>query len=100
MSDLQASVELSKGIFTLPSMAFKTKYSIGQGAATFNLYDFNLDISSIFSFYLAKPKYGRSVTDYAPAKMSVTAKGNFFNPKKEAKTEDLKEVLKARNLKW
>ena len=99
MSDLQASVELSKGIFTLPSMAFKTKYSIGQGAATFNLYDFNLDISSIFSFYLAKPKYGRSVTDYAPAKMSVTAKGNFFNPKKEAKTEDLKEVLKARNLK-
>ncbi len=99
MSDLQASVELSKGIFTLPSMAFKTKYSIGQGVATFNLYDFNLDVSSIFSFYLAKPKYGRSVTDYAPAKMSVTAKGNFFNPKKEAKTEDLKEVLKARNQK-
>ncbi len=99
MSDLQANVELSKGIFTLSSMAFKTKYSIGQGAATFNLYDFNLDISSNFSFYLAKPKYGRSSTDYAPAKMSVTAKGNFFNPKKEAKTEDLKEVLKARNQK-
>jgi hypothetical protein len=96
VSDLQASVELSKGIFTLPSIAFKTKYSIGQGSATFNLYDFNVDATSNFSFYLAKPKYGRSSIDYAPAKMSVTAKGNLFNPKKEANTEDLKEVLKTR----
>lgn len=99
MSDLQASVELTKGVFTLPSMEFKTKYSVGKGSATFNLYDFSLDVSSTFSFYLAKPKYGRSYTDYAPAKMSVTAKGNFFNPKKEANTVDLKDVLKARNQK-
>ena len=99
VSDLQASVELSKGIFTMPSVAFKTKYSIGQGSATFNLYDFNVDATSSFSFYLAKPKYGRSSTDYAPAKMSVTAKGNLFTPKKEANTEDLQEVLKTRNQK-
>ncbi len=99
ISDLQAGVELSKGIFTLPSIAFKTKYSMGQGSARFNLYDFNFDASAIFSFYLAKPKYGRSVTDYAPTNMSVTAKGNFLNPKKEANTENLREVLKTRNEK-
>lgn len=99
MSDFQTAVELSKGVFTLPSIAFKTKYSIGQGIAKFNLYDFNLDALGKFSFYLAKPRYGRSATDYAPSEMTVTAKGNFFNPKKEANTESLQEVLKSRNQK-
>ncbi|MDP5083285.1 MAG: AsmA-like C-terminal region-containing protein, partial [Rickettsiaceae bacterium] len=97
ISDLKTNVELSKGVFTLSALAFKTKYSAASGSALFNLYDFNVDSSTIFSFYLAKPKYGRSTTDYAPAKMTVTANGNLLSPKKTADTKELEEILKARN---
>lgn len=97
ISDLKTSIELTKGVFTLSDMAFKTKYSAGVGAALLNLYDFSVDASTLFSFYLAKPQRGRSYTDYAPAKMGVTMKGNIFSPKKTADTKDLEELLKARN---
>ena len=97
ISDLKTGVELTKGVFKLPSIAFKTKYSAGSGSAIFNIYNFNIDASTIFSFYLAKPRYGRSSTDYAPTKMTVTAKGNLLSPKKEADTKELEETLKARN---
>jgi hypothetical protein len=97
ISDLKTNVELSKGMFTLSALAFKTKYSAASGSALFNLYDFNLDASTIFSFYLAKPKYGRSTTDYAPVKMTVTANGNLLSPKKTADTKELEEILKSRN---
>lgn len=97
ISDLTTGVELSKGVVTLQPLTFKTKYSTGTGSATFNLYDFSIDASSVFSFYVAKPKYGRSVTDYAPIKMTITAKGNFFTPKKEADTKKLVDFLKTRN---
>ncbi len=97
ISDLKTGVELTKGVFKLPSIAFKTKYSAGSGSVIFNIYDFSVDASTIFSFYLAKPRYGRSSTDYAPTKMTVTAKGNLLSPKKEADTKELEEALKARN---
>lgn len=96
ISDLKTSLELSKGIFKMPNLAFKTKYSAGSGSAIFDLYKFNLDASSIFSFYLAKPKYGRSFTDYAPIKMTIKATGNLLSPKKEADTKELVELLKSR----
>lgn len=96
ISDLKTSLELSKGIFKMPNLAFKTKYSAGSGSAIFDLYKFNLDSSSIFSFYLAKPKYGRSFTDYAPIKMTIKATGNLLSPKKEADTKELVELLNSR----
>ena len=97
ISDLKTDVELTKGIFKLSSLAFKTKYSVASGSALFNLYDFNVDSSTIFSFYLAKPRYGRSLTNYAPAKMTVTARGNLLYPKKTADTKEIEEILRARN---
>ena len=96
ISDLKTSLELSKGIFKMPNLAFKTKYSAGSGSVIFDLYKFNLDANSIFSFYLAKPKYGRSFTDYSPTKMTLKAVGNLFSPKKEADTKELLELLNSR----
>jgi hypothetical protein len=99
ISDLKTSVELSKGVFTMPSLIFKTKYSSASGSAIFDLYKWNLDANSIFSFFLAKPKRGRSSADYAATKMKVKAVGNVMSPKKEADTEELIAVLKSRNQK-
>ncbi len=98
ISDLKAMVELSNGIFTLKDIAFKTKYTAGVASANFNLYDSNIDLNSIFSFYLAKPSQSRSraYTDYNTVKLDIRAQGNIFNPDKEANTKDFEEKLNAR----
>jgi hypothetical protein len=99
ISDLKTSVELSKGVFTMPSLVFKTLYSSGSGSAVFDLYKWSLDANGIFSFYLAQPKRGRSSVDYSANKMTIKAIGNVLSPKKEADTTELLEVLKSRNQK-
>ena len=96
IADLKTSLELSKGVFKMPDIAFKTKYSVGSASVLFDLYKFNINAKSIFSFYLAQPKYGRSFTDYSPIKITIDATGDFFSPKKEADTKDLFELLKSR----
>jgi hypothetical protein len=96
IADLKTNIDLTKGVVTLSEMAFKTKYSAAVGSAVFNIYDFNIEAANIFSFYLAKPRDGRSYTDYAPAKMKVNILGNIFSPKKTAETSDLEDMLKAR----
>lgn len=99
IADLKTSLELSKGVFKMPDIAFKTKYSAGSASAIFDLYKFNIDAKSIFSFYLAQPKYGRSFTDYAPIKVTIDATGDLFSPKKDADTKELFELLKSRTEK-
>lgn len=96
IADLKTNIDLTKGAVTLSELAFKTKYSAAVGSALFNIYDFNVEATNLFSFYLAKPKNGRSYTDYAPAKMKVNILGNIFSPKKTAETVELEELLKAR----
>jgi hypothetical protein len=95
ISDLKAAMELSKGVFNLSQIDFKTKYTAGAASASFNLYDFNLDLTSVFSFYLAKPSGGRSYTDYTPVKLGIKVSGNFLTPKKEADTKAFEEALEA-----
>ena len=97
LSDLKTSVHLSKGMLELPSIVFKTKYTSGSGAAKFNIYDFTMNSSTVFSFYLAKPRYGRSANDYGSSKMTVNTTDLIFSPKKEAVTKELEEALVARN---
>lgn len=96
ISDLKTYLELTKGVFKMPDVAFKTKYSAGSASVLFDLYKFNINAKSIFSFYLAQPKYGRSSTDYAPIKLTIDATGDFFSPKKEADTKELLDLLKSR----
>ncbi|PCJ29276.1 MAG: hypothetical protein COA94_01940 [Rickettsiales bacterium] len=93
--DLKTSVEMTKGILKTTSAAFKTNYSAGSSAALFNIYDFNLDSSSIFSFYLTAPK-NSSASNAEPTQIGITAKGQLFSPKKEATYNKLEKALKAR----
>lgn len=96
IADLKANIDLTKGAVTLSELAFKTKYSAAAGSAALNIYDFNVEAENLFSFYLGKPKNGRSYTEYAPAKMKVNILGSIFSPKKTAETAELEDLLKAR----
>lgn len=93
VTDLKTNIELSKGIVALESVIFKTKHTAGTASSSLNLYDFSIDGSAIFSFFLSKPTHERSVSN-DPIKMTVTAKGNLFTPKKEADIQALQEKLK------
>ncbi|MFK7967681.1 MAG: AsmA-like C-terminal region-containing protein [Rickettsiaceae bacterium] len=95
ISELKADIELTKGLFDFQNMTFKTKYTAGAAAARFNLYNLNIDLSSVFSFYLSKPTYGRSYKDYATATLTVKATGNLLTPKKEADTKEFEDLLNA-----
>lgn len=95
ISDLKSSVELSKGIFTLQQIEFKTKYTAGSASANFNLYDLNLNLDSVFSFYLTKPTPGKLYNDYSQVKLNIKANGNFLNPKKEADSKAFEAAIQS-----
>ena len=96
ISDLQTGLELSKGMITLPSLAFKTKFSNGKGFVKFNLYDFSIEAMNEFAFYLANPQSRNGVSNYDATKINIGVKGNYFNPKKEATTLELEKAIKDR----
>jgi hypothetical protein len=79
----------------LKDIGFKTKYTAAAASASFNLYNLDIDLISVFSFYLSKPAPGRSYTDSTPAKIALKATGNLFAPKKEADTKELEDLLSA-----
>ena len=98
ISELKAAVELTKGLFNLNQIEFKTKYTAGVASANFNLYNLNIDLSSVFLFYLSKPVDGRSSTDNATTKFALKVTGNLLNPKKEADTKEFEDLLKAASM--
>lgn len=93
IGELKASVELSKGIFNLPQIDFKTKYTSGTASANFNLYNFNLNLASALSFYVNKIVPGRGYTDRKVTKITMTATGNLLGLKKEADIKELQQIL-------
>lgn len=97
ISDLKTDVELSRGILTLPTIKFKTKYTSASANAAISIYNFTINLDSIFSFKIAAdPMVGRSYTDYIPANIHLRATGNLFTPKKEGDISELEEIVKKR----
>jgi hypothetical protein len=97
IDDLKSELEIDKGITTLKSMVFKTKYTSGAGGLNFNIYDFTIDANSVLSFYLPRVREDRRGNENIRTKMTINSQGNFFNPKKEAKTKELEELIKTRS---
>lgn len=98
ISDLKTNLNLNKGIFEFPAITFKTNNTAASASASIDIYKFDINAKTIFSFFLANPTRGRSDVDNAP-KMTVTATGDLFIPKKTAETQELEELLKNRNVK-
>ncbi len=97
ISELKTDLELTKGDFNLSSLFFKTKYSAVSGDLLFNLYDFKVDGSAIFSFYLGSSKYALNSRNYKPTKITINAQGSPLSLKKTANVKELKQKLEERN---
>ena len=99
VTDLKTELELVKGVATIQPVIFKTKYATSSGTAKINLYDFGVDVSSSFSFFIGKIKPNTAIIDYIPANLGLKIKGDYFGLQKEAEWQNLVELLKTRNLK-
>jgi hypothetical protein len=87
---LNSDIELTQGMAVLNNVTFKTKYASGSAALGVNLYDFSMNLSSIFSFYpIADSKNNPSNV----AKIGVKAVGSIFEPKKTVEINELVEFL-------
>ncbi len=93
ISEIKSDLELTKGLLSLSKVEFKTKYTSGAASANFNLYNLNIDLVSVLSFYLSKPTDGRNYTDYAAVKLPLKVTGNLLIPKKEADPKHLEDFL-------
>ncbi len=91
--ELKGGFELSKGIFSAPYMVAKTDYTAALIAASYNIYDFNINSNADFSFFLSSSKSRGKKYGNESIKINVTTKGNFFNPKKEANIDILKQRI-------
>lgn len=96
VNNLKTNIELIKGIVKIPSITFQTQYASVSAAANFNIYDFSLDLNSVFSFYLNRSAPGRSYQSRVPSKIAVKASGDLLSPKKEAEITELHQLLQTR----
>lgn len=95
VQELTSDIEISKGIISLPNMQFKTKFASSSASAVIGIYDFTINLQSIFLYSIATNP-GQMYVNYAPAKINLTAVGNIFTPKKEADISAVATVLKTR----
>ncbi len=89
-----AKMQLSKGDFRLQDMIIQTKRASASLASTFNIYDFKLNLLSLFSFYIATNNFSPA---NKPITLGINAKGTIFNPQKTADAKMLKQFFSIPN---
>lgn len=97
IDELQTDVELSRGILQLPTVKFKTKYTSGAANVAISIYDFTINLDSVFSFRVATdPVIGRSYIDYTSSSIKLKATGSLFSPRKEGDVSELENIIRRR----
>ncbi|WP_425364032.1 AsmA-like C-terminal region-containing protein [Candidatus Tisiphia endosymbiont of Hybos culiciformis] len=94
LDSLRGNVQLKNGIVTIKDVVFNTKYSGGSASLAVNLYNWDMVLSSILSFYIAdsKPNLSDSNNKNTPINLKIQTSGTMFEP---IKTLDETELTKA-----
>ncbi|ABV73675.1 hypothetical protein A1E_03720 [Rickettsia canadensis str. McKiel] len=95
---ISGDIELQKGIALLKKVKFATQYSSGVASFAINIYNFDMDASSILSFYvpgrLVKLNTSNTSSDKDTlAHLSIKMQGSIFAPKKTLDSSELKKLL-------
>ncbi|ADE29872.1 AsmA family protein [Rickettsia prowazekii] len=96
--DISGDIELQKGIVLLKNIKFATQYSSGAASCTVNIYNFDIDSSSILSFYIPDKFVKLNNLHTSSDKVSLTQlnirmHGSIFEPKKTFDSSKLKTIL-------
>lgn len=95
----ETSIEMSTGKITLAAGKLKTKNTTASFAGMIDLYKYQLETDSIFSFALAKNSYGGRLINYTPNNIRVKATGELNSPKKDVDVTDLAKFLQSRSIR-
>ncbi|WP_122036766.1 AsmA family protein [Rickettsia typhi] len=98
IKDISGDIELQKGIILLKNIKFATQYSSGAASFAVNIYNFDIDSSSVLSFYipekLVKLNNLHTNSDKASlAQLNIRMNGSIFEPKKTFDSSELKKIL-------
>ncbi|MFV9936157.1 MAG: AsmA-like C-terminal region-containing protein, partial [Rickettsia endosymbiont of Haemaphysalis japonica] len=95
---ISGDIELQKGIALLKKVKFATQYSSGAASFAVNIYNFDMDASSILSFYVparfVKLNTSNTSSDQdSLAHLNIKMQGSIFVPKKTFDSSELKKLL-------
>ena len=102
VTDISGEINLQKGIAILKNVNFATQYSTGAASFTVNIYNFDMDSSTMLSFYIPKglvksdaslANSNNSNDQNILSNISMRMQGNIFNPKKTFDSSELKKLL-------
>ncbi|XVN42218.1 MAG: AsmA-like C-terminal region-containing protein [Candidatus Rickettsia vulgarisii] len=90
LNSAHGSLSIEKGSITIQDMLFNTKYSSGVASMVTNIYNSEISLNSIFSFYINND----SVNDkFSLINVNVTAKGNVSNIVRTADDAELQNFF-------
>ncbi|HJD56305.1 MAG TPA: exodeoxyribonuclease 7 small subunit [Rickettsia endosymbiont of Pyrocoelia pectoralis] len=100
INNISGDINLQKGILILKNVNFATQYSGSAASLAINIYNFELDSSSILSFYIPAKLIRSSNPLAAPVddknvltNLNIRMQGNMFAPKKTFDGTALKKLL-------
>ncbi|WP_316354132.1 AsmA-like C-terminal region-containing protein [Candidatus Trichorickettsia mobilis] len=99
INSLSSDLELIQGVATLKNTTLQTKYANAAVVAAINIYDLQLNLSSLFSFYAFSPapngsKYNSSV----PTSLGIKSAGTIIAPQLTADSTSLTEFLQKQQI--
>ncbi len=94
LDSLRGNIQLKNGIVTIKDIVFNTKYTSGSASLAVNIYNWDMALSSILSFYIAdsKPNLSDSNNKNTPINLKIKTSGTILDP---IKTLDESELTKA-----
>jgi len=100
IAGISGDVELQKGISLLKNINFATQYSTGAASFAINIYNFDMDSSTILSFYIPSSLVKSNIKNTSPnndknilSNLSMRMQGTIFAPKKTFDNSELKKLL-------
>lgn len=96
VSKISADIALIKGILSLKNIKLQTQYTTAAAEANVNIYNFGINLASIFSFYmLNKNTINNYNNNYTIIKFGLNIEGTLFSPQKTADSKELLQYLQS-----
>ncbi|WP_341756045.1 MULTISPECIES: AsmA-like C-terminal region-containing protein [unclassified Candidatus Tisiphia] len=97
LDSVRGNIQLKNGIVTVKDIIFNTKYTSGAASLAVNIYNWDMALSSILSFYIAdlKPNQSDSNNKNTPINLKIKTSGTMFEPIKTLDENELTKALEA-----
>lgn len=97
LNNTKGQYSINNGIFQMSNILMSSDYSTGSAGLAINIYDKNMDLKSIFSFYpLGVRIFNPEITP--PVKFEILAKGNFTKPDKRIQFSSQNDLSQLKSL--